>query len=137
MKLVVDTNIIISALIKDGINRKILFSPFIDFITPDYSLEELLKYEKVICEKAKLKNNDFQKILKIVFEKVTIIPKKDYMDKLNKAKAMIKDLDDIPFIALYLATNADGIWSNDEHFKTQTGLLVFKTKELALIFRQR
>jgi predicted nucleic acid-binding protein len=137
MKLVVDTNIIISALIKDGINRKILFSPFIDFITPDYSLEEILKYERVICKKANLDHNGFKKILNIIFGKISIIPKREYLDKLNRAKTMIKDLDDTPFIALNLATKADGIWSNDEHFKTRKDLMIFRTKELALIFKPK
>ncbi len=50
---------------------------------------------------------------------------------------MIEDIDDIPFIALCLASKADGIWSDDNHFKTRKDLLIFRTKELALIFKSR
>jgi len=42
MKLVIDTSSIISALIKNGISRRIIASPLIQFITPDYSLKEAI-----------------------------------------------------------------------------------------------
>jgi len=57
MKLVIDTNIIISALIKNGISRRIIVSPLINFVTPEYTLQEISKYEKLICKKAKLSND--------------------------------------------------------------------------------
>ena len=38
MKIVIDTNRIIAALIKDGVSRKILFDKRFEFVTPDYSL---------------------------------------------------------------------------------------------------
>ena len=99
MKLVVDSNIIISALIKKGITRRIIFSPLIQFITPEYTFEEISKNEKLICKKAKLNHNEFRLLLNIIFENILIIPKEDYENKLNIAKTMIKDIDDIPFIA--------------------------------------
>lgn len=56
MKLVIDANYIISALIKDGISRRIISSPLISFITPDHSFQEISKYKKLICSKSKLTN---------------------------------------------------------------------------------
>ncbi len=137
MKLVVDSNIIISALIKKGITRRIIFSPLIQFITPEYTFEEISKYEKLICKKAKLNHDGFRLLLNIIFENILIIPKEDYENKLNIAKTIIKDINDIPFIALYLALKVDGIWSDDKHFKTRKNLLIFRTKELALIFKSK
>ena len=67
MKLVVDSNIIISALINNGITRRVIFSPLIQFITPEYTLEEILKYENLICKKAKLNHNSFHLLLNIIF----------------------------------------------------------------------
>lgn len=137
MKIVVDTNIIISALIRDGITRKIIFSPFIQFFTPDYSLEEIYRYEEYICKKSKLKSETFQTVLNLIFEKIQIIPEKVYQCKINQARNMIEDLDDVPFIALFLALKADGIWTDDKHFKTRKNLLIFRTKELVKIFNSR
>jgi predicted nucleic acid-binding protein len=135
MKLVVDTNIIIAALIKEGFTRRILFSSFIQFYTPDYSLEEITKYEKLICKKAKLNYEEFHILLNLIFENIQIIPKEEYQNKISQAKKMIKDIDDASFIALSLALKTDGIWSDDKHFKTRKDLLIFRTKELALILR--
>ena len=51
MRLVIDTGSIISALIKNGISRRIIFSPVIQFITPDHTLKEISNYKKlsIIC----------------------------------------------------------------------------------------
>jgi len=47
MRLVIDTSSIISALIKNGISRRIIVSPAIQFITPDHSLKEISKYKEL------------------------------------------------------------------------------------------
>ena len=135
MKIVVDTNSIISALIKNGISRRIIVSPVIRFITPDYTLQEISKYEKLICKKAKLNHDEFKLLLNLIFEHITIVPKEDYKELLNHAKTLIEDINDVPFIALCLASEADGIWSDDAHFKTRREVIIFRTKELALIFK--
>jgi len=59
MKLVIDTNSIISALIKNGISRRIIVSPAIQFIAPDHTLKEISKYKKMICKKVKITSNEF------------------------------------------------------------------------------
>ena len=109
MKLVIDTNIIISALIKNGISRRSIISPLINFIAPDYMLQEISKNEKFICKKAKLNHDEFRLLLNLIFENINIIPKEDYNDQLNRAKTLIDDINDIPFIALCIASKADGI----------------------------
>ena len=135
MKLVIDTNCIISSLIKDGISRKIIFSPAIKFITPDHTLNEISKYKKIICKKAKIKSKEFDIIFNLIFEKITIIPKEEYKKFIRSAKKLIDDLDDVPFIALCLASKADGIWSDDTHFKTRKEITIYRTRELALAFK--
>ena len=91
----------------------------------------------MICKKAKLKHNEFRLLLNLIFEHITIIPKEDYKDLLSYAKTLIEDIYDIPFIALCLASEADSIWSDDAHFKTRKEIIIFRTKELALIFESR
>ena len=137
MKLVIDTNSIISALIKNGISRRIIFSPLIQFITPDHSLREISKYKELICKKAKINSNEFDIILNLLFEKISIIPKEEYERFFDSAKTLIEDKDDIPFIALCLASKADGIWSDDAHFKTGKEITIFRTRELAVAFKSR
>ena len=45
MKIVLDTNILISALIKDSITRKIIFESNSEFYYPETSLHELRKHK--------------------------------------------------------------------------------------------
>ena len=134
MKLVIDTNNIIAALIKNGISRRIIVSPVIDLITPDHTLQEISKYEKLICEKAKVSSNEFKLLINLIFEQITIVPKEDYIKYIDKSKNLIDDINDVPFIALCLATKADGVWSDDKHFKSQKDFNVYRTKELAVAF---
>ena len=41
MKLVIDTNIVISALIKDGKTREIIMSGKFELVSPDFVLDEM------------------------------------------------------------------------------------------------
>jgi len=45
MRLVLDTNILIAALIKDSLTRNILFLPDFEFLVPEYALEEVNRTE--------------------------------------------------------------------------------------------
>ena len=135
MRLVIDTSGIISALNKNGFSGRIIVSPLIHFITPDHSLKEISKYNEMICKKAKIKSNEFNIILNILFEKITIIPKEEYEEFFDIAKTLIDDINDIPFIALCLSSKADGIWSDDTHFKTRKKITIYRTRELALAFK--
>ena len=91
----------------------------------------------MICKKAKINSNKFNIILNLLFEKITIIPKEEYEEFFDAAKTLIDDIDDVPFIALYLASKADGIWSDDTHFKTRKEITIYRTRELALAFKPR
>lgn len=137
MKLVIDTNSIIASLIKDGLSRRIIVSPAIQLITPEYTLKEIFKYENLICKKAKLTHEEFALLLNLIFEHITIMPKEEYEESFDIAKTLIDDIDDVPFIALCISTEADGIWSDDTHFKTQKEFIVFRTRELSLAFKSR
>lgn len=44
MRIVVDTNCIISALVKKGISRKILANKEFNFISPDFVYEEIISH---------------------------------------------------------------------------------------------
>ena len=137
MRLVIDTSSIISALIKNGISRRIIVTPAIQFVTPDHSLKEISKYKELVCKKAKINANQFNIIFNLLFEKITIIPKEEYEEFFDTAKTLIDDINDVPFIALCLASKADGIWSDDTHFKTRKEITIYRTRELALAFKPR
>jgi len=137
MKLVIDTNRIIASLIKKSLSRRIIVTPAFQFITPDHTLQELSKYENLIRKKAKLTHEEFALLFTLIFEHITIVPKEEYKEFLDTAKTLIKDINDVPFVALCLAAKADGIWSDDTHFQTQKQFTVYRTKDIALVFKPR
>ncbi|MCX6666381.1 MAG: PIN domain-containing protein [Euryarchaeota archaeon] len=130
MKLVIDTNKIIAALIKNGLSRQIITNPIFSFITPDHTLDEISSYETVIRKKGKLSKKEFDLLFALLFGYITIIPKEEYTKFLPMAQTLIEDVDDVPFIALCLAVKTDGIWSDDTHFHTHQKFMIFRTKDL-------
>lgn len=132
MKLVIDTNQIIAALIKDGICRKIILDSKYNFISPDFTTTEINKYKELILKKSGLSERSFDLILNILLEKIDIRPIIEYKNKIPEALGMISDKKDVPFLALAMSENADGIWSDDKHFKEQEKIKIISTKEFIL-----
>ncbi|MBI5636118.1 PIN domain-containing protein [Candidatus Micrarchaeota archaeon] len=130
MKLVIDTNRIIAALICDGASRKILFDNRFKLVSPERALLEVRKYEKEIRLKAGISADELNLLIDLICEKISIVPKEEYEKFLDKAGEMIDDADDEPFIALALATSNSGIWSDDKHFFKQIEIPVWKTSDL-------
>ena len=53
MKLVIDANILISALLKEGMTRELLFNDELIFYTPEFIVEEFFKHAHVLAKKAR------------------------------------------------------------------------------------
>ena len=132
MILIIDTNRIIAALIKDSACRNILEKQYHHFLAPDFSLDEIKKYGAVICKKAGLSSSEFDLLLHLIFYNIEIVPKLDYEKFVDKAEQLIgeRDAKDVPFLALAMAKKADGIWSDDKDFLVQSKIKIYKTKEL-------
>lgn len=133
MNLVIDTNRVIAALVKDSYSRRILFDERFSFISPDHGLSEVNKYEEEILSKTRLSASEFKKLLEFFYERIELIPKKDYCSFLPSARKLIEDPADEPFVAVALALDNNGIWSDDPHFTKQDKIRVWRTKELSLI----
>jgi predicted nucleic acid-binding protein len=130
MRLVIDTNRIIAGLIRDGPSRVIIFSKEHQFFTPEYALIEINRHRDELCEKARISPNDFEMIMKFLFEKITIVPQLEYNEHLEQSKAMLSDKDDAPFLALAIALEAEGIWTEDIHFLNQKKVKIFTNREI-------
>ena len=132
MRIVVDTNRVIAALIKDSLSRFILTHGEAEFVTIWFGREELKKHRKEILEKAGISETDLELILDKLFQKMIILDDGVVAKYLPEAEKIIGKTDraDVPFIAAALATGAD-IWSEDRHFLKQKKIRVWKTAELA------
>ncbi len=93
MKIVIDANIIFSALIKGNpVYIKILNN--VDAYAPDFIFMELEKYEKRILRKTSSKQR-MREIIYKIFKEISIIPKIGLTKtNIKKAYSLCKDIDE-------------------------------------------
>jgi len=132
MRIIVDSNRIISALIKDGLTRKILISKNIDFYTIDYVIDEIRRYKDYIMKKSKMDEEEIELLFDLVMQNVNIIPEEDIRKHMDKAIKIMKDIDinDSPILASALSFSNEGIWSEDKDLYRQDKVKIWKTTDL-------
>lgn len=71
-------------------------------------------------------------ILSLLLENISIAPAQIIQPNLIEAERIIGGIDpgDIPFVALALSIENDGIWSSDKHFEKIKQIKVWKTSDL-------
>ena len=139
MKIVLDVNIIISALIKDSITREILIKSAHEFYFPTDARKKLDKYQRVILNKSGLKINELEKVMEGIFSNITLVTS-DELHKHKKAAKKIMnhvDSEDTIFIATALKIQNASIWSDDKHFDMQKSIQTFKTIDLVKLYREK
>ena len=135
MKFVIDTNIFLSALIKDGLTREIIInSPFKLFI-PEQELIEIKRYEELIINKSGINKGDLRDLIRKLLRYITIIRNDQIIKYKCKAEEIIGNIDedDVPFIAAALSLNSS-IWSEDKHFQRQKEIKTLTTKEILRLY---
>ena len=115
MRVVVDSNIIFSALISGKEVYLDLFKQN-DVYIPDIVFSELNRYELRLIQKTKLRQSKFKNFIRMLFEEVIVIPKFAISEEnWQKAYKICKDIDekDTPFVALSLELQIP-LWTNDK-----------------------
>ncbi len=130
MRLVVDTNILIAALIRDSGIRDLLTHLDAELFLISFSYDEI-KHQNELLQKAHLNEASFKAILWQLTRKCVILDDKFILPHWEEAKKIMWEIDpkDTPFIAAALATDAD-IWNDDAHFSKQNTIKVWTTSEL-------
>jgi|WetSurMetagenome_2_1015567.scaffolds.fasta_scaffold64759_2 predicted nucleic acid-binding protein len=131
MEIVLDTNILISSLLRNGLTRDLIsLSPF-KMYTVEYTKFEVEKHKDELLSKSKLDEDSFDYLTEFVFGKVSLIPMAELSPFKDEAIEIMREIDinDSPFIALAMLLNCP-IWSNDAHFKRQNVIKSYTTKEL-------
>ena len=132
MLLVVDANILFSALIKDSETAKLFLSNKLELIAPEFLLKEFEKYKSVILSKTHRSEQEFSNILLIFKNRISLISKSEIKPFLKQADSICPDPKDIQYLATAIKFNCP-VWSNDPHFQEQSvkeAIKVFKTHEL-------
>ncbi len=139
IRLVVDTNTLMSALLKDNsITAKLLKSEFFDLYYPEDGLREIEYYKKYMSSKRKktLQKQSFDYALKFILDSIRIISSELYSQRMKDAYEVMKEIDekDTPFLALALQLNCP-VWSNDKHFKQQSIADAYTTGEVVELLK--
>ncbi len=136
--IVVDTNVIMSFLLTNGITHQLIAAHKDVFITPEYCFEEIWEHKEV-WNKKKLPDNELREIINGI-RQLFIYPVSEdvYKVKLDEASKLIDDPDDVPIVALALAVHNEGVWTYDtKHFfteKLQKHIKVLNTSDVIKLY---
>lgn len=131
MDLVVDANVVISALITDSTTRELIVTLEPQLSTPETVHDEIRKYEDLIVEKSGMAGDEVRQFLELLFEYIETVPADEFYQHIDRAEDAIgeTDPDDVLYLACALGRGA-GIWSDDSDFETQDLVPVFTTSEV-------
>jgi predicted nucleic acid-binding protein len=132
MRLVVDTNILVSATIKNSRARALLIHPGFQFYAPEYALHEIEEHFLEIRIKTGLGDEDCRRIIDALLSAITVVPRSEFDEHLPIARQTMNEIDedDTSFIALALSFKNEGIWSDDKDFQKQHAVRIWRTKDL-------
>ena len=134
MRLVVDTNILVSFFRPNPVNEIISKSKSfnLQLLSPEYAIDELKKNKQDVLKYSGLNPKQFDSKLSELLTFITIIPKDSFKEFESQAKQLIHDKD-VPFFALALKLNCP-IWSNEPAFKEQSKVDILSNKDMIELF---
>lgn len=131
MKLVVDANVVISALIANSKTRELIVTLEPELLTPEVVHDEIGNYEALIVEKSGMSTDKVRQFIDLLFQYIETVPARDFYAYIEESDEAIGDTDpdDVLYVACALARNA-GVWSDDSDFDEQELVPVFSTSEV-------
>ena len=131
MKLVVDANVLFSALIKDSVTRRLFFEERLDIHAPEYLFEEFAEHRDEIIRKAHRSEAEFWEVMDILKSRISVVQVSEFGKHMEKAKEVSPDKDDAIYFAAAFAIDG-AIWSNDRSLKGQKAVQVLSTAEIVV-----
>lgn len=131
MHLVVDANVLLSALIADSMTRKLIVAGNDTLLAPAYIHEEVDRYVSVVVGKTGEDHETVSDLAERLFEYITVVPHDEVLASLQEAARVMREID--PDDALYIATALERdatIWSDDRDFRKQDFVSVVTTSEM-------
>jgi predicted nucleic acid-binding protein len=131
MKLVIDANVVISALIADSKTRELIVTLEPDLLTPAFVYDEIGNYEELIVEKSGMGPDRVTQFIDLLFQYIEVVPAKDFYPAIERADAAIGDTDpdDVLYLACAVASDA-AIWSDDSDFDEQDLVETYSTSDV-------
>jgi len=131
MELVIDANVVISALIADSKTRELIVTLEPDLLTPAFVHDEIENYEDLIVEKSGMKPARLAQFIDLLFQYIDVVPAGELYPAIEKADEVIGDTDpdDVLYLACAIACDA-AIWSDDSDFDEQNLVETYSTSEV-------
>lgn len=138
MKLVIDANVVISALIADSKTRELIVTLEPELLTPTFVHDEIENYEDLIAEKSGMEPQRVQQFIDLLFQYIEVVPADEFYPSIEEADVAIgeTDPDDVLYVACALASDAD-IWSDDSDFDEQDVVEAHPTSDVIDSFDTR
>lgn len=133
MRIVIDSNALFAALIKDSTTRKIILEYDSLFLFPEIIFEEVEKYKSDLLRKSGMDEKEFNKLLELILRKVVIVPTElldPYYDESDKLAQSVESPEDQLFFSCALAHPDSVIWSNDKKLRRQSKVKIITTQEM-------
>jgi len=133
----VDANIIVSALLKNSLTRRILLTQSrFDLYSPFYLKKELFKYLPVFAKKLNrpVEHIEYELSELLELSELKLINPIVYQSCFEEAIALSPDAGDVPYLALALKLGCP-LWSQDKRLKQQTAVSVYSTSEMLLLVK--
>lgn len=131
MRLVVDANVLFSAVIKDSYARHLLINGGFTLYVPEFVFQELNEHNLFLAEKTLLSQEQINEIIDAIFVAGNIrsISLEEYTDCMDMARSISPDVDDVPYLALAIKLQCP-LWSNDKKLKKQDRIIIVSTEEI-------
>lgn len=132
MRLIVDANVIFSALLKNGRTRKLLLDDRLTLYAPLFIKEEVLKYRLYISKETGMDEKELLQFIDKLFglANIEFIDAKILEDYIKIVKNISPDPKDTIYVAAAVFKGC-AIWSNDGPLrKRQNTIKVITTKDL-------
>ncbi len=102
MELVIDANIVMSALISThGKTFDIIFNDRMRLYAPEFLLDEINNHKDEIIEKANLSENEFNLFLSLVLSRINFVPYSEFESQISNAEKITHDINDLAIPAHY------------------------------------
>ena len=132
LRLVINASRIFAGVMKDGTNRRLILDDRLDPFAPTFIREEIWKHMDKLIRYSRLTSEEAGKMIERLLAHVSVVDDDAFSDRLAEAeKAMAGiDPDDSAYIALAMAINVEGIWTEDRHYWKQQLVRPFSTRDV-------
>jgi len=131
MKLVIDANVVISALIADSKTRELIVTLDPGLLTPAFVHDEIENYQDLIVEKSGMSPDRVVQFIELIFQYIDVVPASEFYPAIESADDAIGDTDpdDVLYLACAVANDA-AIWSDDSDFDEQSIVETYSTSDV-------